>query len=30
MPASQPALRHVALDDKDDLDSGRVYLTGAQ
>ena len=30
MPASQPALRNVALDDKYELDAGRVYLTGAQ
>ncbi len=29
-PAAGPALRDVALDDKYELDSGRVYLTGAQ
>ena len=28
--AASPALREVALDDKYELDSGRVYLTGAQ
>ena len=29
-PTVPPALREVALDDKYELDSGRVYLTGAQ
>ncbi len=29
-PRTHPALREVALDDKYELDSGRVYLTGAQ
>ncbi len=28
--STSPALREVALDDKYELDSGRVYLTGAQ
>src|SRR5689334_1904541 len=30
MPAVVPALRDVKLDDKYELDSGRVFLTGAQ
>ncbi|HTP98961.1 MAG TPA: indolepyruvate ferredoxin oxidoreductase family protein [Casimicrobiaceae bacterium] len=30
MPAVLPALRDVKLDDKYELDSGRVFLTGAQ
>jgi len=30
MSLPAPALREVALDDKYELDSGRVYLTGAQ
>ena len=30
MASVLPALRNVRLDDKYELDSGRVYLTGAQ
>jgi indolepyruvate ferredoxin oxidoreductase len=30
MAAAAPALREVSLDDKYALESGRVYLTGAQ